>query len=140
MFTSRCFTDVTADSSLYFQNGKVYTLSGTLTLNGGGSACTGTAVGTGTVVNGNGTLTITSGSIGGGSDAIAVTGTMSSAPYTIQVMFSGSGSLSPPKETWPLTTPRCTTPQHALRPRKWLTGNPSRSGLYSMLHVPLARG
>lgn len=74
-------------------------VTGTFTLNGGGSACTGTAIGTGTVVNGSGTLTIASGTVSG--DSIAVTGTMSSAPYTIQVMYSGSGSTIQIAGLWP---------------------------------------
>lgn len=67
------------------------TITGALTLNNGSSpACVGTAIGTGAVINGSGTMTISSGTVSG--DSIAITGTLSGSPYTIEVMYSGSGS------------------------------------------------
>ncbi len=78
-------------------------MTGTLTLNGGGSACTGTGYGTGSVVNGSGVLTIsttTAGSVSG-SDAFTVTGTMSGQPYTIQVMYSAAGGPIQLAGLWP---------------------------------------
>lgn len=52
------------------------------------NACIGTARGTGTIVNGSSTLTITGGSPSG--DSISITGTLSSAPFSVNVMYSGT--------------------------------------------------
>jgi hypothetical protein len=99
------------------------------------NVCTGVASGTGAVVNGSATLTVTGGGMpGSGVDALTINGTSGGNPFTVQLMFAGSGSsvgLSAlwPGDTGPVTWMAVNTQDGSDNMRSFATGNTDMADL-----------